>query len=63
MPRAKLEEPASALPPFMINKQSAVPLHIQLKEQIRYAIMSGSYPAGSALPSIRDLTAELGIIG
>lgn len=47
--------------PFMINKQSAVPLHVQLKEQIRYAIMSGSYPAGSTLPSIRDLTAELGI--
>jgi len=47
--------------PFMINKQSAVPLHVQLKEQIRYAIMSGTYPAGSALPSIRDLTAELGI--
>lgn len=47
--------------PFMINKQSAVPLHVQLKEQIRYAIMSGNYPAGSTLPSIRDLTAELGI--
>jgi DNA-binding transcriptional regulator YhcF (GntR family) len=46
---------------FMINRQSAVPLHIQLKEQIRYAIMSGAYPPGSALPSIRDLTAELGI--
>jgi DNA-binding transcriptional regulator YhcF (GntR family) len=50
-----------ALPPFMINKQSAVPLHIQLKEQIRYAIMSGAYPPGSALPSIRELTAQLGI--
>jgi DNA-binding transcriptional regulator YhcF (GntR family) len=47
--------------PFMINKQSAVPLHVQLKEQIRYAIMGGTYPAGSTLPSIRDLTAELGI--
>jgi DNA-binding transcriptional regulator YhcF (GntR family) len=48
-------------PPFMINKQSAVPLHVQLKEQIRYAIMSGAYPPGSALPSIRELTAQLGI--
>jgi len=53
--------PAAGLPPFMINKQSAVPLHVQLKEQIRYAIMSGSYPPGSALPSIRELTAQLGI--
>jgi GntR family transcriptional regulator len=51
----------ASLPPFMINKQSAVPLHVQLKEQIRYAIMSGSYPPGSALPSIRELTAQLGI--
>jgi DNA-binding transcriptional regulator YhcF (GntR family) len=50
-----------APPPFLINKQSAVPLHIQLKEQIRYAIMSGAYPPGSTLPSIRDLTAQLGI--
>ena len=46
---------------FMINKQSAVPLHIQLKEQIRYAIMSGDYPPGSPLPSIRELTGQLGI--
>lgn len=46
---------------FLINKQSAVPLHIQLKEQIRYAIMSGDYQPGSPLPSIRELTAKLGI--
>ncbi|HKI98598.1 MAG TPA: GntR family transcriptional regulator [bacterium] len=46
---------------FMINKQSAVPLHVQLKEQIRYAIMSGDYQPGSPLPSIRELTAQLGI--
>ena len=46
---------------FLINKQSAVPLHVQLKEQIRYAIMSGDYQPGSSLPSIRELTAKLGI--
>ena len=46
---------------FMINRQSAVPLHIQLKEQIRYAIMSGDYQPGSPLPSIRELTSQLGI--
>lgn len=46
---------------FMINKQSAVPLHVQLKEQIRYAIMSGDYQPGSPLPSIRELTAQLGV--
>lgn len=46
---------------FMINRQSAVPLHIQLKEQIRYAVMSGDFPPGSPLPSIRELTSQLGI--
>lgn len=46
---------------FLINRQSAVPLHIQLKEQVRYAIMSGVYEPGSALPSIRELTAQLGV--
>ena len=48
-------------PQFLINKQSAVPLHIQLKEQVRYAIMSGHFEAGSPLPSIRELTSQLGI--
>ena len=33
---------------FMINKQSAVPIHVQLKEQVRYAIMSGDYEPGSS---------------
>ncbi len=54
----------SALTPpmrFMINRQSAVPLHIQIKEQIRYAIVSNTYRPGQMLPSIRELTAELGI--
>ena len=46
---------------FLINKHSAVPFHVQLKEQVRYAIMSGDYEPGSALPSIRELTAQLGI--
>lgn len=52
---------AEPRPRFLINKQSAVPLHIQLKEQVRYAIMSGHYEAGSPLPSIRELTSQLGI--
>ena len=53
--------PESRLLHFMINKQSAVPLHVQLKEQIRYAIMSGVFHPGGTLPSIRELTARLGI--
>src|SRR3990172_7970200 len=59
--RAEPDEEAVTPGPFLINRQSAVPLHIQLKEQVRYAIMSGVYEPGSALPSIRELTAQLGI--
>lgn len=55
------ESNGTSLTRFMINRQSAVPLHIQLKEQIRYAIMSGAYEPGDPLPSIRELTAQLGI--
>ena len=58
---AEPDEAVVAPGPFLINRQSAVPLHIQLKEQVRYAIMSGVYEPGSALPSIRELTAQLGI--
>jgi GntR family transcriptional regulator len=58
-PKASRRNPKSGS--FLINKQSAVPFHIQLKEQVRYAIMSGEYEPGSPLPSIRELTAQLGI--
>jgi DNA-binding transcriptional regulator YhcF (GntR family) len=58
---ARRRKGAGRLTHFMINKQSAVPLHVQLKEQIRYAIMSGEYAPGSPLPSIRELTGQLGI--
>lgn len=46
-------------PEILVNRQSAVPLHIQIKEQIRYAIISGDLQPGAPLPSIRDLTAQL----
>lgn len=34
------------------------PIYTQLLEQIRFLIISGQYPAGSKLPSVRDLAAE-----
>ena len=48
-------------PEFFVNRQSAVPLHVQIKEQIRYAVTSGELEPGAALPSIRELTAQLGV--
>ena len=37
---------------------SGRPIYTQLLEQIRILIISGRYPAGSKLPSVRDLAAE-----
>ncbi len=56
---ARESDERSGTPEFLINRQSAVPLHIQIKEQIRYAIMSGDLLPGTALPSIRELTSQL----
>jgi len=48
-------------PTFFVNRQSAVPLHVQIKEQIRYAVTSGDLEPGEPLPSIRELTSQLGV--
>ncbi|MDH5750831.1 MAG: GntR family transcriptional regulator [Deltaproteobacteria bacterium] len=60
-PASRKRKSGGKLGHFLINKQSAVPLHMQLKEQIRYAIMSGVFEPGQPLPSIRELTAKLGV--
>lgn len=42
-----------------LDRSSKTPLYDQLYEQLREGIADGTYPAGSRLPSIRTLTAEL----
>lgn len=37
------------------------PIYTQLLEKIRLYIISGQYPAGSKLPSVRDLAAEASV--
>ena len=37
------------------------PIYQQLMETITLAIASGALPAGSRLPSVRDLAAEAGV--
>ncbi len=37
------------------------PLYSQLLEQIQMQIVSGKYPPGSKLPSVRELAAEAGV--
>lgn len=37
------------------------PIYLQLVEQIRLKIVSGAYPPGSKLPSVRDLASEAAV--
>ena len=41
------------------NSSSGVPIYVQLKEQIRHAIETGSLTAGDQLPGIRGLAETL----
>lgn len=37
------------------------PIYTQLLEQIKLQIVSGKYPSGSKLPSVRELAADAGV--
>ncbi|MCK5037051.1 MAG: GntR family transcriptional regulator [Candidatus Sabulitectum sp.] len=44
-----------------IDAGSAVPVYEQLKRQIKLGIVSGKYPSGYKMPSIRQLASQLKI--
>ncbi|GAW92055.1 GntR family transcriptional regulator [Calderihabitans maritimus] len=46
---------------FKIDFTSGVPIYIQLKEAIKYAIAAGYYPPGSRLPTVRQMAVSLKI--
>lgn len=50
--------PLAALP---LNHASPVPLHRQLCDRLREAILSGQLPSGTRLPGTRTLATELGV--
>ncbi len=37
------------------------PIYIQIVERLKMRIVSGEYPPGSKIPSVRDLAAEAGV--
>lgn len=43
------------------NLKNDRPIYSQLLEHIKLSIISGYYPAGSKLPSVRDLAAEASV--
>jgi GntR family transcriptional regulator len=46
---------------LQINQKSHVPVHVQLKEQIKHLILTGTFEVGSQLPSIRAMAGFLRI--
>jgi DNA-binding transcriptional regulator YhcF (GntR family) len=44
---------------LQINSKSHVPVHVQLEEQIKHLVLTGGFPVGSRLPSIRALAGYL----
>src|SRR5215471_1911713 len=44
---------------FRLNPSSGVPLYLQLMEQIKHAVETGSLRAGDQLPAIRKLAEDL----
>src|SRR5829696_7353032 len=44
---------------LQINLKSHIPVHLQLKEQIKHLILTGTFKVGSRLPSIRALAGFL----
>jgi len=47
--------------PFEIQKDYGIPLYIQLEEQIRLFIRSGTLHPGDPMPTVRELAVALGI--
>lgn len=45
--------------PLVLSKASGIPFYRQLRDQLDDRIRSGALPPGYALPSIRELAAEL----
>ena len=41
--------------------QGDAPIYTQLVEQIKVAIVTGAFPSGERLPSVRDLATEAGV--
>ncbi|MEC4176684.1 GntR family transcriptional regulator [Adlercreutzia sp. R21] len=51
-------EPISA---FRINEKSVVPIWIQIRKRLVYLISAGKFERGERLPSVRELSVQLGV--
>jgi GntR family transcriptional regulator len=46
---------------YLLNPTSGVPLYVQLQQQVQQRILTGQLADGEQLPSVRDLSAQLGL--
>lgn len=45
----------------MLDKQSPIPIYIQIEEQLKQQIQQGDFAVGTAIPSERELTESFGV--
>lgn len=45
----------------LLDRNSVVPLYLQIRDRLRASILNGSLPAGTKLPAERQLAEELGV--
>lgn len=46
---------------FVISQTDKRPMYLQIMEQMKQRIAVGDWPAGQAIPSIRQLAADIGV--
>ena len=46
---------------YLLNPNSGVPLYVQLQQQVQQRVLTGQLADGEQLPSVRDLSAQLGL--
>ena len=46
---------------YLLNPTSGVPLYVQLQQQVQQRILTGQLADGEQLPSVRDLSSQLGL--
>jgi GntR family transcriptional regulator len=46
---------------IQIDHHNGVPVYRQIMDQVRFAVLSGSMKAGEQMPSVRQMSAKLGV--
>lgn len=46
---------------IQIDHHNGVPVYRQIMDQVRFAVLSGSVAAGEEMPSVRQMSAKLGV--